>query len=118
MFRTVGKIIVPVPGTPVRATINEPDPTKRLAAHAVMVEALAGNTGKIYIGLTGMNKTTFNAAANSNAGVLAVLAVPTANTIPTFSATISYAPAPFNIADLFIDSDNANEGVLITAIVG
>jgi hypothetical protein len=75
-----------------------------------MVQVLPMNSGRVYVGLLGMNKTT-------KAGVLAVLGVPTQNVIPAFTATVSYATAEFNLADIFIDVEVGNEGVIVSCIV-
>jgi hypothetical protein len=111
MLNSLGKVTVPAPGTIVRATVNQPDPTKRVACHAFMVQALKANTGRVYIGIQTLSVAT-------SVGLLAVLAIPTNNTIPAFSATISYAPSPLNLADVWIDADVPNEGVLISFVVG
>jgi hypothetical protein len=105
MIRSLGKITVPSPGTPIRLTANEVDSNKRLACHSMLIEALPGNTGKIYIGQnSSMNKTTL-------AFVIAILPVPTANLIASFSVT-AYVAAGFHADQLWIDVDVANEGVL------
>lgn len=111
MTASLGKITVTSAGTPVRATINESDPTAPYHCHAFLVEAWPTNTGKIYIGMNGMNKTT-------GVELLAILAVPTANTSPTFSATIAYAPNALTISDIYIDAENSNDGALVSVVIG
>ena len=110
MLRSLGRVIVTAHDVPVRLTVNEADPTQRLECHAFMVEALSDNTGKVYVGSETMNTETL-------AGVYAVLSVPSANTIPSFSATISYAINPLNVAEVFLASDNDGEGALVSAMV-
>jgi hypothetical protein len=75
-----------------------------------VVSALSGNTGKIYIGTAGLNKTTL-------ANTLVVLAIPTVNLIPTFSCSLTAAANALSLSDLFIDADVGGEGVLISAVV-
>lgn len=111
MWRAKGKVSVPVPGTPVRATANESDPTLHLACHSLLFQALSGNAGKVYI----LDRQTGNKA--TGVGVLAVLPVPTANSIPGASATITSAPGALNLADYWIDSDNADEGVIVSVLI-
>lgn len=110
MWRSLGKVIVTTGGTPVRATNNENDPTARYGAHAMLFQQVPGNTGKIYI----MDRSTGN--RSSGAGVLAVLAIPTTNLLPSASATITYAPAGFNAVDFWIDAENNGEGCQVSAI--
>ena len=93
---------------PVRVTA--PDAVRPPTVHAVLIEALPGNTGKIYVGLAGLAKATL-------ANCLVVLPIPTANVIPTFSITVTEAANAIALQDLWIDADNAGEGVLISAIV-
>jgi len=76
-----------------------------------MVEAKFNNGGKIYIGTASFSKTT-------GVGLLAVLAIPTANMIPTFSATISFMPNGLNLADYWIDSESGSDGALLSAVIG
>ena len=105
---SLGKVTVPIPGTPVALTV--PTTINPPSVHAILIEVLATNTGKIYIGLAGLNKTTL-------AGVLIVLAVPTANSLPTFSIAVTQAANALSLPQLRFDVDNANDGVLVSGIV-
>src|SRR5512146_3205456 len=87
------------PGTLKRLTSSFTDPTMRQAVHSFLCQALPANTGKVYIGLANFNKTT-------GVGVIAALAVPTANIIPSCSATVAYSANHFNLADFWFDVDN------------
>ena len=107
---SLGKIVVNPAGTPIRLTANQSAPGANYPAHSYLVEALSGNTGKIYIGTSTLDKTTL-------AGVYAILPPPTANIFPSFSATVSYSPNHFNLAEIYVDVDNAGEGVVASAIV-
>src|SRR6185369_15881341 len=110
MLRPFAKVTVPVSGVPVRATVNEADPTARVSCHGFMFQALPGNTGKIYIGSNQMSKATLQ-------NLVSILAVPTANSIPTFSAALTLAPNAVHLHDLYIDADNANDGVIISMLI-
>jgi hypothetical protein len=104
--KSLGKIVVTIPGTPVRVTANQADPTARLACHAIQLEALPANGGPVYIG----NTATFNKA--SGAGLLMILPPPTINSISAFKDSAPLSPNGLNAADYYIDADNANEGVV------
>lgn len=107
---SLGKITVNPSGTPIRLTANASTPAANYPAHSYLVECLAANTGKVYIGTATMDKTSLT-------GVYAILPPPTANVFPSFSVTVSYSPNHFNLAEVYIDVDNAGEGVVASAIV-
>jgi hypothetical protein len=109
MQESLGVIRVPLVGVPMRATGNLPVPTDRCAVHAILFQALPENTGRVYIGISGMNRST-------KAGVLGTLAVPTANSIPTFSMALTLSPNAIHAHDLFIDADNNTDGVTIAVL--
>ncbi len=101
---SLGKVTVTSGGTPVQITAT------KTACQAISIQALSTNTGKIYVGLSNINKTT-------SVGVLGVLAVPTANLIPSFNA---YQPqvAGLNADAFWIDADVNGEGVIVAITVG
>ena len=110
MMKALGPLIVPVPGTPVAAQTLLRQPTQTQMIHGVMFEVLPGNTGKVYIGTSEMNKTTL-------ANCFAWLGVPTDTQSPTFSAALTIAPNGLRVNDYFIDADVADDGVLVTILV-
>ena len=112
-MRSLGKVTTNA-GTPVRLTANEADTTARYVVHSFLVEVLQGNTTKIYVGASNLNRTTL-------AGVYAVIPVPTltagvATILPSFSATVTYASGAFNLAEVWMDVDSNGEGALVSAI--
>ena len=117
MIQIEGLIRIPVPGTLVRVSslitqdahgvLN--DPTK-FSCHACLIQAWHANTGKIFIGRADMVSAT-------GVGVSTVLAIPTVNSIPAFSAALTLAPAGVDLSSLFLDAEVANEGVLVTVLV-
>ncbi len=110
-LRAVGRITVVTAGTPVRATSLETDPTARYPAHAFLFQRDDNTeTGNVYI----MDRE--DGDPSTGVGVLAILAIPTENILPSFSATITYAPAGLNLADLWIDSDVNGEGCQVSAM--
>ena len=106
---SLGKVTVSSAGTPVIATTNQTSSSATFGCHAFMIEAWPTNTGLIYIGTAGMNKTT-------GVGVLAILGIPTDNTIPTYSATVSYAPQALNLTLIYIDAAVSGNGALVSAV--
>lgn len=112
MIRFYRRVIVPVPGTPVRVTAAEVNPDQPTIGnvHGVLIQALKGNAGAVYIGTSTMVKATEDQ-------VFATLAIPTVNNIPTFSAALTMSPAGIALKDFWIDADLANEGVHVTILV-
>jgi len=98
---SLGKITVTTGGTPVRVTANH------IGVNSIAFQQLAAQTGKIFIGTATLNKGTL-------VGVLAVLAVPTANILPSASFTIVNAPAGLDARDFWVDADVNGEGVLVS----
>src|SRR4051812_14532369 len=92
----LGTISVVTPGT--RVSLSATD----IRCEALLVQALSNashtNTGRVYV---------YDRSGNR----IATLAVPTANTIPSASATIPTAPGGLNAHDYSIDADNATDGV-------
>lgn len=117
MLQVLGLLAVAAPGTPVRATTNITvdaqgvnNAAGQFKCHAVLFQARPANTGKVYIGLSGLDKASL-------VGVSGVLAIPTANSIPSYSISLTLAPAGIELSDLFLDADNAGDGALITVLV-
>lgn len=116
MLSVLGPLKIAVPGTPQRVTSILPLNTGGLVndraaftCHAVLLQALWNNTGKVYIGTADMVKATL-------AGVSAVLAIPTANAIPGYSISLTLAPSGVDLSTLWVDADQANEGLLVTIL--
>lgn len=110
MIQAIGKLTVPVPGTPVRATSGQSNPAANLICHGFLFQALPTNTGKVYIGVAGMDKAALS-------DVLAILPVPTSNLLPTFSAAVTIAPNALRLEQLYLDADNPDEGAICTILV-
>ncbi len=106
-----GYVTVPTPGTPVNAALNVPQYlTKPVICHGYLFQAKAGNSGKVYLGLRGFNKTT-------GAGMFHVLLAPTDTSLPSFSAALTIAPNGLCLSEVFVDADETDDGVLITYLV-
>lgn len=109
-IQMMGRIVVPVAGTPVSVRTAVFATGERFQAfHAMLFQAMATNTGRVYIGKNTMVKATL-------ADCAAVLAIPTANTIPSFGMSNPLSPAGVDISGLFIDADVNGEGVLLTIL--
>lgn len=118
MLQVLGKIAVVTPGTLVRVTdtvasvdtgghLNTPT---RFTCQAALFQALQENVGRVYIGMANMNRTT-------RANTAAVLAIPATTSLPSFGISILGAPAGVDLSELFIDADNAGDGVLLTLLI-
>ena len=120
MVIPLGKISVPVPGTPVQVTASAQylamtqvggamDP-RFLTVQAVLFQTWAGNSGIVYIGGAGMVKGT-------GAKVMNALGIPTTSSMPSFGASNHLSPAGIDLSTFWVDADVANEGPLVTLLV-
>lgn len=108
MIHSLGKISA-IPGTPVKVTNNQASPNTHLACGSIMIQTLSSSTGKVYVGLANMDKTT-------GVGVIAVLPIPTVNSIPAFSAGNPTAQAGINANELYIDGESTSDGVIASIV--
>lgn len=113
MIGSLGAVLVTTPGTPVRATANEEDPTARVAAQTVRFQVLPTNTGKVTIGLGSMY-TGGTVAGENVLHVLPPPADPTAGPFTEYEATIHNVPSGLNVADFYIDAEIAQDGVVVS----
>lgn len=104
-WKSLGKVTVTTAGTPVRIT------SSRTPCHALLVQQLPANTGRIIVGTSVMNSTTY-------AGCLAILAIPTTNGIPAVNAGLATEPDGLNAADYYLDSTVNGEGALVSYLEG
>lgn len=111
MTRAYATIHVAVPGVPVRVTAQELDPDAPQHVHGFMVQVLPTNTGRIAVG----DGPLVNLAGAVK--VLAFLAVPTKNSIPSFQAALTAAPNALQLRDLYIDAEVAGEGVIVSILI-
>lgn len=110
MIVSLGPLRVTQPGSPQRVTVNLQKPLERYAVHGVLLQVLPTNAGKIYVGNSELNRATF-------VGLYGMLAIPTANVLPTFSAALTLSPNAINLTDMFIDADQNNDGVIVSVLV-
>lgn len=111
---SAGRTLVGNPGTPqpvaVPTSVSGPGAPGLSTVHAVVIQALTANTGKVYVGLQGLDKSSL-------ANVLVVLPIPTANLVPSFSISLTTGANALSLSDLYIDADIPSEGVLISGVV-
>lgn len=101
---SLGKVVVPTPGTPVQLSASASLPP----VHSLRFSVIAGGTGKVYLGTAGMNKATL-------AGVLKEF-WPTGvggGVDDSFTLPMSERE-PYNVADYWIDAAVAGEGLIIS----
>lgn len=109
-LRSLGRVVVASAGTPVQITANEPVPADRVAAHSISVQAWHANTGRLYVG----DRSTMNRVTGE--GVLMVLAIPTANALAQFTATLVNAPVGFSATGIWLDVDVNGESGLVSIL--
>lgn len=98
------QVLTVAPADPMKTQGNWP-------LHGILFQARRANTGLVYIGdRPTMDKTTL-------AGVLAVLAIPTDNALPTFSAALTWSPNALQLETFWIDADDAGDGCLVSVLV-
>jgi hypothetical protein len=99
----LGRVNVPVPGTPVPLTA---DPT--VTASKLFFQVIPGLSGKTYAGLPALNKTTL-------AGVARVLSPnPTSGFSETFYIETQDGEDSIQLDQYAIDADVTGEGLLVT----
>lgn len=107
LLQSFGVVIVSTAGHPMQISLVP------INCNAIYFQALSTNTGKIYIGLAGLNKSTL---ANN----LRVLLPPPAGavTLDSWNPQARASHGPMDLSTIFIDADNSGEGVEIAYLVG
>ncbi len=110
----LGAVNVPVPGTPVRLMSALPSelngftiPPANWSCHAVLAQARYTNTGRVFVGKSGLVGAT-------GVNCLWTGAIPTANSIPSLSVACTIEPAGVTFSDLYLDAEIAGEGILLS----
>jgi len=115
--RAFGQIVVPTPGTPVRVTSTQTDPTLRVGLQSITFQARPANAGIVYIRL----KADLADDRTNRLYTLGILAHPTSATDGPFDRmTFTALPggAGLNAADFYLDASNAGDGALISGVAG
>ncbi len=114
MIDSAGPIILASPPVPIQAIVNVPNAliaqARPVICHGVMFQALPTNVGIVYIGSRTMDKTTLT-------NLFAMLPVPTANLLPSFSCAITVAPNALAVNEFWVDADEGGDGVIVTYLV-
>lgn len=106
-IRTLGLVTVTTGGTPVRATATQTHCQK------VYIQANPSNTALGYVGLSGLNRTTF---ANVIAAIPAPAGGPPATSIQQVEINNEQAPNSFNLADLWFDAGADSQSFIVSYV--
>jgi hypothetical protein len=106
MLVSFGKKTVTTAGTIVQVTTT---PTN---LNGLVIQALAANTGQIYVGLSNLVKSTL-------VGCLYVIGKPPTafGELPRYIVQSGVSVAPVDLSVIWLDSDVSGEGVLISYLV-
>lgn len=101
----IGAVKVPSPGTPVPlntalVAAGLCAATDAIPVNKISLVSLPTNTGNVYIGVAGMNKSTLS-------GVLYVFSSANA----AWQITNNQADNTYRLDRMYVDADNANEGI-------
>lgn len=112
-LQALGALTVTTPGTKVAVAslipaAQFPPNQGPFKGHGIMFQARENNTDHVRV--YQLQSATYI--------LLAVLAPPTANFIPSFSAAFTLAMNSINFSDLFLDADVGGEGALVTVLIG
>lgn len=116
-MKSFGQVVVTAGGTPVRATSNQSDPTKRVGLQSLTVQVRPANTGLLYIRMG--NSPLDDRTTRST--VLAILPAPASATSGPFASvtfSIPVAPAGLNLADIYLDASVNGDGGILSGTVG
>ena len=103
IINSLGRVNVPVPGTPVPLTTNP-----AITASKVFVQVIPGLTGKTYLGAPTMTKATL-------AGVTRILGPNSASGFSeNFFLESQDGTNSIRLKDYAVDADVAGEGLLVT----
>ena len=110
MWKSLGSITILGNASPnlVRASSNLDNPTKPYAVNAILFQQRKGNLGWIYV---------YDDPIGGDAHLLGSLAIPTANTCPSATISVMYAPAGLNPLFYFIGGDNVGEKCQISVLL-
>ena len=99
--RSLGKIAVAAPGTPVRVTSDT-----SIRAHRIRFAVVVGETGRVWLGVEGMNKAT-------GAGVVKEFWPTGAGGGVADELVIEPASGDLRLSDYYVDANTAGEGLIV-----
>ena len=103
MQDSLGKVTVAAAGTPVRATINRSTPAANYHVHGYLIQRLKTNVGDVYVSLSSTDDRT------NLSRILCILS----SSQPNCGGGVGAELNGTNMADIYIDADNAGDGVTI-----
>ena len=104
--------IQPTVGANTPITINFPGLVDtRPRFNTLYLQVGPGNTGDIYFGRAGFDKT-----APTKPGLIAILRPPTANHLPDLAFNIPSSVNPFMLDEYEVTCDQGGDGVQVTAL--
>jgi len=98
--RSLGKIAVPTPGTPVRVTSDT-----SIRARRIRFAVAIGETGRVFLGVQGMNKAT-------GAGVVKEFWPTGAGGGVADELVLESAAGDLRPSDYYVDANTAGEGLI------
>lgn len=108
-LKPLGKIN-PTPGTPVPVTSLLPASGYPEKIHGILIQARRANTSYTFVGNAEMDPA-------NDEGLHGQLAVPTINTIPSWSAALTLAPNAINLSEIYVDAQNPGDGVIVSVLI-
>ena len=99
--RSLGKIVVPIPATPVRVTSDT-----SIRAHRIRFAVAIGETGRVFLGVAGMNKA-------SGAGVVKEFWPTGAGGGVADELVLESAAGELRPSDYYVDANTAGEGLIV-----
>ncbi len=99
--RSLGKVAVPTPGTPVRVTSDT-----TIRAHRIRFAVAIGETGRVFLGVAGLNKA-------SGAGVVKEFWPTGAGGGVADELVIESAAGDLRLSDYYVDANTAGEGLIV-----
>jgi len=99
--RSLGKVAVPSPGTPVRVTSGT-----TIRAHRIRFAVAIGETGRAFLGVQGMNKS-------SGAGVVKEFWPTGAGGGVADELVLESAAGELRPSDYYVDANTAGEGLIV-----
>lgn len=99
--RSIGKITVPTPGTPVRVTSDN-----TIRAHRIRFAVAIGETGRVFLGVAGMTKA-------SGAGVVKEFWPTGAGGGVADELLLESAVGDLRPSDYYVDANTAGEGLIV-----
>ncbi len=98
--RSLGKVVVSTPGTPVRVTSDT-----SIRAHRIRFAVAIGETGRVFLGVQGMNKAT-------GAGVVKEFWPTGAGGGAADELVLESATGELRPSDYYLDANTAGEGLI------